>query len=70
MVTNASKHNITFTGLSKNMVSFDSQEKAGSGWDYNDMNLTYNAVFDPDSGNEVFYNGIGRVTTFTNQSKN
>lgn len=53
------------------MSTWDSQEKAGNsgGYEYNENNLTYNAVTDPDSGLTVSYNGIGTITSFTNLTK-
>lgn len=52
------------------MANWDNQEKGGTGWIYNEANLTYNENIDPDSGGEVFYNSVGVAPTFTNISKN
>lgn len=53
------------------MATWDNQEKAGSesGYEYNEFNLTYNQLTDPDSGLAVLYNGFGIATSFTNQPK-
>lgn len=53
-------------------ASWDNIEKSGvttGGWTYNEPNLQYNQVTDPDTGNSVKYNGFGVSQTFTNQSK-
>jgi hypothetical protein len=44
------------------MTTWDFQEKSGTGvagWEYNENNLEYNSLLDPDSGNTVYYNGFG-----------
>ena len=55
------------------MTTWDLQEKSGEetggGWRYEDPNLTYNAATDPDSGDIVYYNGIGLTVTWVNQTK-
>ena len=53
------------------MSNWDNIEKSGGsdGWEYDEVNLTYDALVDPDSGSTVYYNGIGTVTTFTNITK-
>jgi len=53
------------------MATWDNIEKSGSsaGWEYDETNLLYDSATDPDSGGNVYYNGIGTVTTFTNITK-
>jgi hypothetical protein len=41
----------------------------GSGQLYDDLNLEYDALTDPDSGNSVFYDGIGQSQVWTNEPK-
>lgn len=44
------------------MTNWDYQEKSGTavgGWEYNENNLAYNSLTDPDTGNNVYYNGFG-----------
>lgn len=48
--------------------NFDKTGVVGGGWQYNEANLTYNQVIDPNTGNIVYYNGIGLPTTWSNQS--
>ncbi len=51
---------------------WDNIEKTGTGvggWMYNEVPLTYNQVIDPDSGLEVFYNGVGVTTGWSNQTE-
>lgn len=53
------------------MATWDNQEKPGTlvgGWSYNELGLTYNQVLDLDTGNTVFYNGLGIAQTWTNQT--
>lgn len=51
-------------------MTWDNQEKSGvtgAGWFYDEPNLFYDELKDPDSGNEdVFYDGIGLTTEWTN----
>ena len=52
---------------------WDLIEKVGTflgGWQYNEPNLTYNQLLDPDSGNVVYYNGLGLGQTWTLENKN
>jgi hypothetical protein len=43
--------------------------KAGSGWDYDQIDITYDGGFDAE-GRRVLYDSIGEATTLTAQSKN
>lgn len=53
------------------MSNWDNIEKSGGGqgWEYDEVNLMYDSLVDPDSGSAVYYNGIGTVTTLTNITK-
>lgn len=53
------------------MSNWDNQEKSGNsqGWEYNETNLLYNSPTDPDSGLTIYYNGVGTVSSFTNEVK-
>jgi hypothetical protein len=51
---------------------WDNQEKSGTiggGWQYDEPNLTYDAMLDPDTGNPVYYDGFGIDTSWTNITK-
>lgn len=61
---------ITLTPENKNTVVMRAQHKPGSGWAYDDPNITYDGAIDPISGNAVLYDGIGFATTMSAQSKN
>lgn len=54
-------------------TTWDTQEKSGTdspgGWEFNDANLMFNSANDPDTGEPVYFNGIGSTVTFTNQTK-
>lgn len=53
-------------------TTWDNLEKAttfSGGWDFNEVNLAFNQVNDPDTGNLVYFNGIGLLTTWTNIPK-
>ena len=47
----------------------DLQEKTGSGWNYDEDNLTYDAVTDPDTGLPVLYDSLGTNTSWNLESK-
>lgn len=51
------------------MTTWNNQEKAGFGWDYDEINLAYDDDTDPYSGNSVLYNAVGTLTVWSNQSK-
>ena len=59
----------TMTATSKNTVTMNPMYKAGTGWDYDDPNLTYDGEFDAE-GRRVLYDGVGEATTLTPLSKN
>lgn len=53
-------------------TTWDFIEKSisGAGQQYNETNLTYDSLIDPDSGNTVYYDGIGIVSSWTFATKN
>lgn len=53
------------------MATWDNIEKSGNaqGWEYNESNLLYDSETDPDSGLEIFYNGVGTASSITNEIK-
>lgn len=54
------------------MTTWDNLEKPGfanGGWEYNETNLTYNEVIDPDTQLSVTYNGLGTAVSWSNQTK-
>jgi hypothetical protein len=54
------------------MTIWDTIEKAGTsngGWTYDEDNLEYDQLIDPDSGNKVYYNGVGTSVAWTNIPK-
>lgn len=53
-------------------TTWDYDEKIGTfegGWFYNEVNLTYNQVSDPDGGGLVCYNGVGVTVSWTYDTK-
>jgi hypothetical protein len=50
--------------------AFDTFERSGTGWDYNELNMTYNQVLDATTNSPVLYNGVGYVATWNNVNKN
>ena len=59
----------TMTGQSKSSaVTLNPMVKAGSGWDYDDVDLTYDGEFDA-QGRRVLYDGVGTAPTMTGQAK-
>jgi hypothetical protein len=50
-------------------TTWDLQEKGGQAWEYNETNLDYNSVLDPDGGNGVYYNSSGLAPSYTLQAK-
>ena len=60
----------TFTGRTKSSTtSLHPRYKAGSGWDYDDTNITYDGVVDPVSGLPVYYDSLGTQPTFSGRVK-
>lgn len=61
---------MSISNESKNNVTVVNEFKAGSGWTYDQIGITYDGVLDPISGMPVFYDGVGTAPTITNESKN
>lgn len=54
------------------MTTWENLEKAGAltgGWQYEEANLTYDQITDIDTGNYVYYEGLGMLTTWSNIAK-
>lgn len=53
------------------MTTWDNIEKSGGsgGWEYDEVNLQYDSLIDPDSGSTVYYNGVGQTSSITNEIK-
>lgn len=70
-VSNESKSGASsFSNTSKNAASPKRYAKAGSGWDYDQPEITYDGELDPITGLPVFYDGLGLTPTITNETKN
>lgn len=39
------------------------------GWDFNEIDITFNQTTDPDTGNIVYFNGLGLLSVWTNITK-
>ena len=50
-------------------TTWDLQEKSGSSQEYNEANLSYDEINDPDGGNPVYYNSVGLTPVYTLQAK-
>lgn len=61
----------TWTKPSESSTSWGSinQVKAGFGWLYNQVGVTYNGLNEPVSGNVLAYNSSGSLTTWSSQNK-
>lgn len=60
---------ITLTAESKNVAEMRGIYKPGTGWEYDDPNITYDGATDID-GRQVLYDGIGTQASFSAESKN
>ncbi len=67
--TTISKNSATMTNLAKNSATFSNEAKGGGSWKYNQVGISYNGVTDLISGLVVYYNTLGKSTTFTNITK-
>ena len=52
-------------------TSWDNVEKSGGtqGWEYDEVNLSYDQANDPESNSTVYYDSIGLELSITNQTK-
>lgn len=53
----------------KPSTSFDLQEKTGAGYLYDEANMTYDEVLDPDTGLPVYYDSVGASTSWNLENK-
>jgi len=72
--TNENKETTTWTEETKTVMTddFENLEKVGTitgGWDYEEQDLDYEQIADVDTGNTVFYEGLGITTDWTNINK-
>ena len=68
--TNLSKSaTSTFTNASRSAVSVSTIVKAGAGWLYDQVGITYDGVTDTISGHTVYYDTEGTLSVFTNLTK-
>jgi len=73
--TNENKETTTWTGENKTVMTdtWENLEKPGiindGGWDYEEQDLDYDQILDLDTGNTVFYEGLGVSTDWTNLNK-
>lgn len=51
------------------MATWNTVEKTGGGYLYNEPGYTYNQSADPNTGSPVFYNSVGTSTSWSNQSE-
>jgi len=69
--TPISRSTSTFTKINRSAGAvFDTFERSGTGWDYNEVGLTYNEIIDPTTSLQVLYNGVGTVASWTNINRN
>ena len=59
----------TMTSQSKNSITMNPMYKAGTGWDYDDPNITYDGEFDSE-GRRVLYDSVGEAICMSAQAKN
>ena len=59
----------TMTDTSKTAVTLSGIQKAGTGWDYDDPNITYDGEFDME-GRKVLYDSVCSTITLTPLTKN
>lgn len=60
----------TFTTENRpSVTSFDLQEKTGTGYQYDEPNMTYDEAIDPDTGLPVNYDAVGIATSWSLEAK-
>ncbi len=72
--TTEDKETTTWTDEDKTVMTdtFENLEKVGTiigGYDYEEEDMDYDQVLDLDTGNTVFYEGLGISTDWTNINK-
>ena len=60
----------TFTNTAKNAASPKRYAKGGSGWDYDQPEITYDGTTDPITGLPIFYDSLGTTPVIANLTKN
>lgn len=60
---------MSLTPQSKNSVTLNPIRKAGTGWYYDQVGITYDGEYDAE-GRKVLYDSIGTAATLTPLSKN
>lgn len=60
---------ITANVLAKSAVTLGRYAKAGSGWLYDQLGITYDGPLDPISDNAILYDGLGTLPIWTAQPK-
>lgn len=69
-MTGQTKSSATSMGsASKNSATMAGMTRVGQGWDYDDVNITYDATVDAD-GRAVLYDAIGTAPTMVPLTKN
>lgn len=58
----------TLVATAKNSATLLGLKKAGTGWDYDQSDITYDIVSDAE-GRAVTYDGVGQATTLTGLNK-
>ena len=59
---------MSLTSLTKNAITLNPYIKAGSGWDYDQVDFTYDGEFD-EHGRRVLYDSIGTAATMSGLAK-
>ncbi len=50
-------------------MTWENIVKSGIGWTYNKSDYEYSLATDPETGNQIFYNGAGEVTVWDTGNK-
>ena len=50
-------------------TTWDLQEKGGQAWEYDEANLEYDSLLDPDGSNPIYYNSSGLRPVYNLQAK-
>lgn len=58
----------TLVAQSKTAATLLGFKKSGSGWDYDQSDITYDMTVDAE-GREILYDGVGHATTLTGLDK-
>lgn len=69
MWTNQTKTAATYSNTAKSSTSYTDVLKGGQGWLYDQSTITYDINIDPQTGNPVYYDGVGTVSSWVNKNK-